>query len=74
VGSLASSEETERETRKDGALTISGLEFCVIEPPDLSYPFASGDGLTIGSGSGNPENVSFLTGHSTRYVRTLVLR
>lgn len=43
-------------------LTISGFDFCVIEPPDFNYPFAGKKRVTIDSGSGNLQNVTLFEG------------
>lgn len=37
----------ERDRREAGALTISGLLFLVMEPPDETYPYQSNEGLWI---------------------------
>jgi hypothetical protein len=43
VGDLASGASPEREDRRDGKLTLEGLVYCVLDPPDPTYPYASAE-------------------------------
>ena len=47
VGDLYSPDEIEREAYRTAVVTLSGLLFCVIEPPDPRYPYRDADALTI---------------------------
>jgi hypothetical protein len=50
VGDLGSAIYAEREARRRGVLTLTGLLYFVIEPPDPGYPFEeSPSGLDITS-------------------------
>lgn len=59
IGKSESSDLGERERREPAVLIVSGLDFCVIERPDFKYPYLDNEGLTIQSGSGNTQNVTF---------------
>lgn len=59
VGDVELSDKAAREAYVDGVLTISGIHFCVIEPPDFRYAYAEGKAIRIDSGSGLPPHVSF---------------
>jgi hypothetical protein len=61
VGDPELTDKAARETYVPGLLTISELDFCVIEPPDYRYPFAAGKAIRIDSGPGLPPNISFST-------------
>ena len=47
VGNPDSAHKHEREARRRGNLTFEGLLYCVIEPPDSTYPYADSDGLWV---------------------------
>lgn len=40
-----------RETYRPATLTLSGLLFCSIEPPDARYPYQEAGSLTVDTGS-----------------------
>ena len=39
--------EVERDRRREGKLTLDGLQFISLDPPDPSYPFTEGDTLWV---------------------------
>jgi hypothetical protein len=41
VGDLDSQSETEQEATRCADLTLAGLQYCVLDPPDPKYPFAN---------------------------------
>jgi hypothetical protein len=45
VGDQSSDVEGEREAMRGGELILEGLLYCVLEPPDPSYPFAKPEAL-----------------------------
>ena len=47
TGNPYASAHAERERKDPGRLTISGLLYLVVEPPDETYPFQSDEGLWI---------------------------
>jgi hypothetical protein len=52
VGNPDSTSEELKETKRKGRLTVSGLLFCIIEPPDSRSSYKKTEGLWIGdSGS-----------------------
>lgn len=51
VGNLATSSGDVHEIYRAAVVTLSGLLFCVIEPPDPQYPYREADALTIDAGS-----------------------
>ena len=51
VGDLSSSDPDTREAYRQGLLTISGLVFCSIEPPDSRYPYQDRGAITIDTGT-----------------------
>jgi len=60
IGDVTSPDEQQRETYQNGVLTLEQFLLCVIEPPDAGYPYDKPQPLTIDSGSGNRQQVSFL--------------
>lgn len=40
-----------RETYRPATLTLSGLRYCCIEPPDGRYPFQNASTLTVSTGT-----------------------
>jgi hypothetical protein len=61
TGDLSSEEETVRETYQEGELTIKDFIYCVIEPPDPTYPYAGASTITIGAGSATEEPIKTQT-------------
>ena len=55
VGDPDAAHETAREARRRACVTLSGLVFCVIDPPDPRYSFDTAGPLTIDSGTGEPD-------------------
>ncbi len=49
IGDPNSDNEEIRESKRLGQLSLSGLHYCVIEPPDPSYSYQDADGLWITS-------------------------
>ena len=60
VGDPESPREELKETNRKGILTLSGLLFCVIEPPDSRYPYQKAKGLWL-SGTGLVESAKLST-------------
>jgi len=59
IGDPDSTDEEAREARRRGRLTFLGLCYCVIEPPDSSYPYKDTAGLWLtGDGSVGTDGVS----------------
>jgi hypothetical protein len=50
VGELGAKDEAKREAYRNGELILSGVAFCVIEPPDPTYPYDKKDGIIIDTG------------------------
>ncbi len=51
VGDSAAINEEEREAYRNARLTLSGLLYCVIEPPDPRYDYSEKKTLWVGGGS-----------------------
>jgi hypothetical protein len=51
TGNLSSKDESAWEANQQGELTIKDFIYCVIEPPDPTYPYAGASAITIGAGS-----------------------
>jgi hypothetical protein len=49
VGDPGATREVEREARRRGRLTLGGLLYFVIEPPDPTYPIKDAEGLWVAS-------------------------
>lgn len=47
IGDPDSQEEKQRELRASGHLIITGLLYCVVEPPDPKYPYQQSGGLWV---------------------------
>ncbi|MDR3619665.1 MAG: hypothetical protein P4L85_09965 [Paludisphaera borealis] len=47
VGDLSSGEEDVREAYRSATLTLSGLQYCCIEPPDSQYPYRESRPITV---------------------------
>lgn len=45
VGDQSSQVKDDREAMRKGQLILEGLQYCVLEPPDASYPFAAPEAL-----------------------------
>lgn len=60
VGDLESADKAEREAYRLGVLIISEFDFCVIEPPDLRYPYHPVKAVRVDSGAGNPQSIPLL--------------
>jgi len=60
VGDCSSENRDDRETYRNGVLTISQFLLCVVEPPDPRYPWAEPKALRVSSGAGNPQDQPFL--------------
>jgi hypothetical protein len=58
TGDLSSEEESVREAYKEGELTIKDFIYCVIEPPDPTYPYVEASTITIGAGSATEEPIN----------------
>jgi hypothetical protein len=61
TGDLSSEEESAREAYQEGELTIKDFIYCVIEPPDPTYPYAGASTITIGAGSATEEPIKTKT-------------
>ncbi|GAC1475884.1 MAG: hypothetical protein NVSMB9_29230 [Isosphaeraceae bacterium] len=48
---MDSTEDVVRERYRTAVVTLSGLLFCVLEPPDPRYPYQDADALTVESGT-----------------------
>jgi len=57
TGDLSSDEEGIRERYEKGELIIRNFIYCVIEPPDPTYPYAKATTITIGAGSATEEPI-----------------
>jgi len=57
TGDLSSTDESLHETYQDGELTVTGLIYCIIEPPDPKYPYANTSTITISAGSATEEPI-----------------
>lgn len=57
TGYLSSEEESVQENYQEGELTIKDFIYCVIEPPDPSYPYAEASTITISAGSATEEPI-----------------
>src|SRR5713101_1457909 len=44
----------EREAYRPARLTLLGLQFCVIDPPEAAYPYAERGSVSIDAGPGQP--------------------
>ena len=51
VGDVSAEKKEEREVYRDARLTLSDLLFCVIEPPDPSYPYHDKETLWVDGGT-----------------------
>jgi hypothetical protein len=51
IGDPDSPEEILREATKPGRLTVTGLLYCIVEPPKPDYPCQETGGLWINSGA-----------------------
>ena len=51
VGDCSSRSLDVREAYRPGLLTLSGLLYCSIEPPDPRYPYRDGGAITIDAGT-----------------------
>lgn len=49
VGNPDCADQAVREARRPGSLVLTGLLYCIIDPPDSRYPFRERGGLTISS-------------------------
>jgi hypothetical protein len=47
IGDPDSTDVDTREARRRGRLTFLGLWYCVIDPPDSTYPYKPGEGLWL---------------------------
>ena len=50
VGDPSSTDAEARETYRKGTLTLSGMVFCIIEPPDPRYPYCEKDRIVVDTG------------------------
>lgn len=50
IGDMSSDDEEVRERYRNARITVSGLEYCAIEPPCPSYPYERPKPLWIDSG------------------------
>lgn len=57
TGDLSSEEESVREAYQESELTIKNFIYCVIEPPDPTYPYAGASRITIAAGSATEEPI-----------------
>jgi hypothetical protein len=57
TGDLSSDDEATRERYEKGELTIRDFIYCVIEPPDPTYPFVNASLITVGAGSATEEPI-----------------
>lgn len=57
TGDLSSDDEATRERYEKGEITISDFIYCVIEPPDSTYPFLNASSITIGAGSAKEDPI-----------------
>ena len=47
VGDLESDDESLREAHRNAAVTLRGLQFCAVDPPDPRYPYAAPEPLSL---------------------------
>ena len=50
----------ERDARQRAVLSVTGLYFCAIEPPDPNYPFASGKSVVVSGDPAEPDHLPSL--------------
>lgn len=58
TGDLSSDDEATQERYEKGELTIKNFIYCVVEPPDPTYPYAKPEPITIGAGSAIEEPIN----------------
>ncbi len=54
VGDPDASSDPLREARRPACITLSGLVFCILDPPDSRYPFDARGPMVIDAGPGEP--------------------
>jgi hypothetical protein len=58
TGDLSSEDESLRETYEEGELIIKDFIYCIIEPPDPTYPHSSASPITISAGSTTEQTIN----------------
>ena len=57
TGDLSSQDESVQESSQEADLTLTGLIYCIIEPPDPNYSFLKASPITIGAGSATEDPI-----------------